>query len=212
MAILVLPRKVMPREGAGLGRRLPQLMAGLVLYGVSMAMAFRSTLGQSPWGVFHQGVAARLGLSIGTVVLLTGVVVLLLWIPLRQRPGIGTVGNVLVLGVAMDATDAVLPAPHALPARIALLVGGIVLNGVAGGMYIGAQLGPGPRDGLMTGLHRRTGRSMRLLRTGLEVSVLVTGVLLGGDAGVGTAAYALAIGPLTQYFLGVFTPSSARNE
>jgi uncharacterized membrane protein YczE len=207
MAILVLPR-----DTADLGRRLPQLLTGLVLYGVSMAMALRSTLGQSPWGVFHQGVAAHLGLSIGTVVLLTGVLVLLLWIPLRQRPGIGTIGNVLVLGVAMDATDAVLPAPHALPARIALMAGGIVLNGVAGGMYIGARLGPGPRDGLMTGLHQLTGRSMRLLRTGIELAVLLTGILLGGDAGVGTLAYALAIGPLTQYFLAVFTRTSARNE
>ncbi|MCC9311155.1 hypothetical protein LN042_29530 [Kitasatospora sp. RB6PN24] len=207
MAILVLPR-----DTVGLGRRLSQLMAGLVLYGVSMAMAFRSSLGQSPWGVFHQGAAAHLGLSIGTVVLLVGVVVLLLWIPLRQRPGIGTVANVLVLGVAMDATDAVLPAPHGLPARIALMVGGIVLNGAAGGMYIGARFGPGPRDGLMTGLHRRTGRSLRLLRTGVELTVLLTGVLLGGDAGVGTLAYALAIGPLTQYFLAVFTPSSTRGD
>ncbi|MFD8483789.1 YitT family protein [Kitasatospora sp. NPDC059673] len=184
-----------------LPRRLVQLAAGLVLYGVSMALVLRSSLGGNPWDVFHQGLARHLGLSVGTWVTLVGVLVLLLWIPLRQKPGIGTVGNVAVLGVAMDATLALLPHPHALAARIPLLAAGIVLNAVATGLYIGARLGPGPRDGLMTGLHRRTGRSVRLIRTGIELTVLAAGIALGGTFGVGTVAYALAIGPLVQFFL-----------
>ncbi|MFE0461310.1 YitT family protein [Kitasatospora sp. NPDC058965] len=196
MAVLALPADTVRPV-----RRLSQLLVGLVLYGVSMALMYRASLGLDPWDVFHQGVAGRLGLSIGTVVLLTGACVLLLWLPLRQRPGIGTVGNVLVLGVAMDRTLALLPAQHLLAVRIALLAGGIVLNGLATGLYIGARLGPGPRDGLMVALHRRTGRSLRLLRTGLEVTVLLAGIALGGSAGVGTVAYALAIGPLAQFFL-----------
>ncbi|MCX4746014.1 hypothetical protein OG455_10840 [Kitasatospora sp. NBC_01287] len=196
MAILALPR-----DTSTLGRRLPQLLGGLVLYGVSNGLTYRAALGLDPWDVFHQGLAERLGLSIGTVVNLTGVCVLLLWLPLRQRPGIGTLGNVLILGVAMDRTIALLPVQHGLAARIALLTAGILLNGLATGLYIGAGLGPGPRDGLMTGLHRRTGRSLRLMRTGLELTVLLVGMLLGGQAGVGTIAYALAIGPLAQFFL-----------
>ncbi|MFF0298700.1 YitT family protein [Kitasatospora sp. NPDC004614] len=184
-----------------LPRRVVQLAAGLVLYGVSMALVLRSSLGGNPWDVFHQGLARHLGLSVGTWVTLVGVLVLLLWIPLRQKPGVGTVGNVAVLGIAMDATLALLPHPHALAARIPLLVAGIVLNAVATGLYIGARLGPGPRDGLMTGLHRRTGRSVRLIRTGIELTVLAAGIALGGTFGVGTVAYALAIGPLVQFFL-----------
>ncbi|MEV7124163.1 YczE/YyaS/YitT family protein [Kitasatospora griseola] len=184
-----------------LPRRLLRLAAGLVLYGVSMALVLRSSLGGNPWDVFHQGLARHLGLSVGTWVTLVGLLVLLLWIPLRQKPGIGTVGNVAVLGVAMDATLALLPHPHALAARVPLLATGIVLNAVATGLYIGARLGPGPRDGLMTGLHRRTGRSVRLIRTAIEVTVLAAGIALGGTFGVGTVAYALAIGPLVQFFL-----------
>ncbi|MGW4384085.1 membrane protein YczE [Kitasatospora sp. NPDC004531] len=181
--------------------RLVRLAAGLVLYGVSMGLVLRSSLGGNPWDVFHQGLARHLGLSVGSWVTLVGVLVLLLWIPLRQRPGVGTVGNVAVLGVAMDATLAALPHPQALAARIPLLAVGIVLNAVATGLYIGARLGPGPRDGLMTGLHRRTGRSVRLIRTCIEVVVLAAGIALGGTFGVGTLAYALAIGPLVQFFL-----------
>ncbi|KDN82472.1 YczE/YyaS/YitT family protein [Kitasatospora cheerisanensis] len=184
-----------------LPRRLLRLAAGLVLYGVSMALVLRASLGGNPWDVFHQGLARHVGLSVGTWVTLVGALVLLLWIPLRQKPGVGTVGNVAVLGVAMDATLAVLPHPHALAARIPLLAAGIVLNGLATGLYIGARLGPGPRDGLMTGLHRRTGRSVRLIRTGVELTVLAAGIALGGTFGVGTVAYALAIGPLVQFFL-----------
>ena len=186
------------------GRRLPQLLAGLALYGTSMAMQLRATLGVDPWDVFHQGLATHLPLSFGLVTALTGVVVLLLWLPLRQRPGVGTVANVVVIAVSVDAALALIPAPTALPARIALMVGGIVLNGVASAAYIGARLGPGPRDGLMTGLAGRTGWSIRLVRTGIELTVLAVGWLLGGTVGIGTVAYALAIGPLTQAFLPWF--------
>jgi uncharacterized membrane protein YczE len=159
--------------------------------------------------VFHQGIARRTGLDFGLVVIAVGVVVLLLWIPLRQLPGIGTVSNAIVIGLAVDPAMALLPTPRALAARWALLASGIILNGVATGLYIGARLGPGPRDGLMTGLAARTRWSIRLVRTGIELTVLVVGWLLGGTGGVGTVAYALAIGPLTQAFLPWFTGTAA---
>ena len=186
-------------------RRLVQLYVGLVLYGASMALQIRAALGLDPWDVFHQGLSEHLGLSFGTVTMIVGAAVLLLWIPLRQLPGVGTVSNVFVIGLSVNAGLDLLPALHGLPLRIAVLAAAIVLNGVAGGLYIGARLGPGPRDGLMTGLHRRTGRSVRLVRTGIEVTVLVVGVLMGGSVGLGTVAYALAIGPLVQFFLPLFT-------
>ncbi|MFF2145491.1 YitT family protein [Kitasatospora sp. NPDC058190] len=194
-----------------LGRRLPQLAVGLVLYGVSMALMLRSGLGLDPWDVFHQGLQRVLGLTVGAWVTICGVLVLLLWIPLRQRPGLGTVANVLMIGAAMDLTLRLVGGPAGLPARIALMAAAVVLNGLASGLYIGARFGPGPRDGLMTGLHRRTGRSLRLVRTGIEVAVLAVGVLLGGTAGVGTVMYALAIGPLVQLFLPWCTASSAQD-
>ncbi|WP_405361746.1 YitT family protein [Kitasatospora sp. NBC_00085] len=196
-----------------LGRRLPQLAVGLWLYGTSMGLMLRSGLGLDPWDVFHQGLQRTAGLSVGTWVTICGALVLLLWIPLRQRPGLGTVANVLVLGAAMDVTLRVAGTPGPLPARIALMTAAILLNGLATGLYIGARFGPGPRDGLMTGLHRRTGRSLRLIRTGIELAVLAGGVLLGGTAGVGTVAYALAIGPLAQFFLRWCTvPTSAQTS
>lgn len=186
------------------GRRLPQLIAGLVLYGVSMAMQIRSGLGLNPWDVLHEGIAEQTPLSFGLITAITGVVVLLLWIPLRQRPGVGTVANVLVIAVVVDVALALIPTIDGLAVRIALLVGGVVLNGVATAAYVGARLGPGPRDGLMTGFAARTGRSVRLVRTCIEVVVLGTGWLLGGTVGVGTVLYALAIGPLSQAFLPLF--------
>jgi uncharacterized membrane protein YczE len=186
-------------------RRLVQLAVGLVLYGVSMAMMLRSGLGLDPWDVFHSGIAQHLQLSFGTIVIIVGALVLLLWWPLRQWPGLGTIANVFVIGLATDATLAVLDAPGPMVARAALLVGGIVLNGLAGALYIGSQFGPGPRDGLMTGLVRRTGRSFRLVRTSLELTVLATGWVLGGVVGVGTVLYALLIGPVLQVFLPRFT-------
>ncbi len=182
-------------------RRLTQLFAGLVLYGVSMAMMVQSFLGLDPWDVLHFGLARLMPVSFGTIVIITGFAVLLAWIPLRQMPGLGTIANVIVIGLATDWGLSWIERPDELWARSALLVGGVVLNGLAGALYIGAQLGTGPRDGLMTGLSRRTGLSLRLVRTGIEVTVLTVGFLLGGTVGIGTALYALAIGPLLQLFL-----------
>jgi uncharacterized membrane protein YczE len=185
-------------------RRLVRLYTGLVLYGVSDAMLVRAALGLDPWDVFHQGLAERFGIGIGTVSVIVGAMVLLLWWPLRQRPRLGTLSNVVVVGGTIDAVMAVLPY-HPQPAvRIPLLILGVLLNGVATGLYISARYGPGPRDGLMTGLHRRTGRSLRLIRTGIELGVLTAGYLLGGGVGVGTVLYAVAIGPLAQFFLHRF--------
>ncbi|MGW7408686.1 membrane protein YczE [Streptomyces sp. NPDC054833] len=192
-----------------LGRRLIQLYGGLALYGASSALLVEAGLGLEPWNVLHQGLAELTGLTIGVVSIVVGAAVLLLWIPLRQRPGIGTVSNVFVVGIAMDGTLALLPEAHSLAVRIPLLLAGVVLNGAATGLYISAGLGPGPRDGLMTGLHRRTGRSVRLMRTGIEVAVVVTGFALGGNVNVGTLLYALSIGPLAQLFLRVFVVPSA---
>jgi uncharacterized membrane protein YczE len=187
-------------------RRLPQLFLGLLLYGLSMALMIASNLGLTSWDVLHQGVSEVTGISFGWVVILTGVPILLLWIPLRQRPGFGTIANLVVIGLAVDWSLALLPAVDALPARIGYLVTGIVLNGVATGMYIGTRLGPGPRDGLMTGIVARFPRlSIRVVRTGIELFVLAVGFLLGGTVGVGTVAYALAIGPLVHLFLPLFT-------
>jgi len=188
-----------------LWRRIPQLLVGLWLYGFAMALFIRSGLGLDPWDVFHAGLQRLLGWSFGTVVIAVGFAVLLLWIPLRQWPGLGTIANAVVIGVATDATLAVIPAATDWLSSWGLLIGGLVVNGLAGGLYIGSQLGPGPRDGLMTGIARRTGWSLRLVRTGLELSVLAIGWLLGGTVGVGTVVYALAIGPLVQFFLPLVT-------
>jgi uncharacterized membrane protein YczE len=187
-----------------LGRRLPQLYAGLVLYGVSLALMFRGDLGLAPWDVLHSGLTHWVPLTIGQVLIVVSFLVLLLWVPLGEKPGVGTFSNAVVLGLTADATLAVLTTPDSLAARAALMVGGVVLNGVATAMYIGSQLGRGPRDGLMTGLVRRSGWSIRLVRTSIEVSVVCLGLLLGGVAGLGTILYALAIGPLTQLMLPAF--------
>jgi uncharacterized membrane protein YczE len=178
-------------------RRLTQLYAGLVLYGVSASMMLLAGLGVDPWDVFHQGLARRLGLGVGTWVVIVGALVLLLWIPLRQRPGFGTLSNVIVIGVVVDVLLATLAPVHGLPARIGVMLAAVVLNGLATGLYIGAGLGPGPRDGLMTGLAAR-GHSIRLVRTGIELTVLLTGWLLGGTVGIGTVVYALGIGPIAH--------------
>ena len=184
-----------------LTRRLTQLLAGLVLYGVSLAMLVRAGLGLDPWDVFHVGVAGRTGLSIGQVVIVVSFAVLILWIPIRQWPGLGTIVNAIVIGLATDLFLSLLDAPHALAWRIVMMAGGVAANGLATSLYIGAQLGPGPRDGLMTGLVRRTGRSVRVVRTALELAVLTIGWLLGGTVGIGTVVYALSIGPLVHLLL-----------
>jgi uncharacterized membrane protein YczE len=190
-----------PAPGRHLTRRLVQLYAGLVLYGVSMALMVRSSLGVMPWDVLHQGLSRQLGWSLGLVTAVVGAAVLLAWIPLRERPGLGTLSNVVVIGLAVDAALALLAAPVGLAGRAAFGAAGIVLNGVATAAYIGVHFGPGPRDGLMTGLVRRTGGPLGLIRTAIEVVVVTTGWLLGGTLGIVTLLYALAIGPLVHVLL-----------
>ena len=185
-------------------RRLLQLYVGLSLYGLSTAMFIRSDLGADPWNVFHLGVAKLLAMDIGTVIILTGVLVLLLWIPLRQRPGLGTISNVIAIGLAADVALRFIPAIDSLMVRSLLLVSAVIVNALATGMYIGAGFGAGPRDGLMTGINARTGWSVRSVRTAIEVSVLLTGCVLGGTFVVGTVLYALSIGPLIQICLPWF--------
>jgi uncharacterized membrane protein YczE len=195
-----------------LSRRLTQLLVGLALYGVSLALVLRAGLGLAPWDVLHQGLAEHLGTTIGQMVVAVSFVVLLAWVPLRERPGFGTFANAVLVGVFVDLTLLVLDPVQAWPVRVLLLVGGVLLNGLATALYIGASLGPGPRDGLMTGLVRRTGRSVRLVRTLIEVTVLLVGFLLGGTVGVGTLLYAFAIGPVAHALLPLFTIASRRAE
>ena len=178
-------------------RRLTQLYAGLVLYGISDSMLLLAGLGVDPWDVLHQGLSRRFGLAVGTWAVIVGVLVLLLWIPLRQRPGFGTLNNVIVVGLVIDVILATVPPVHGYAARVVVMVAGVLLNGIATGAYIGAGLGPGPRDGLMTGLAAR-GHSIRVVRTSIEVTVLVSGWLLGGTVGLGTVVYALGIGPIAH--------------
>lgn len=186
-------------------RRLIQLNVGLVLFGASMALLVRAGLGLEPWGVLHYGVIQHVPLSYGVVSIIVAFGVLLLWIPLRQWPGLGTVLNAIVIGIAIDATLAVIGPVDGLPARVGLLALAIVGNGIAGALYIGSQLGPGPRDGLMTGLSRRTGRSIRLVRTLIELTVVAVGWALGGVVGIGTILYAVCIGPILQLLLPYVT-------
>lgn len=188
--------------------RILRLYVGLVGFGASLALMLRARLGLGPWDVLHQGLAGRLHVPIGWVVIGVGALVLLAWIPLRQRPGLGTLSNAVVAGLVVDAALAVLPAPGSLAVRGVFLAVGIVGNAVATALYIGAGLGPGPRDGLMTGLARR-GLSVRAVRTGLELTALSFGFVLGGSVGIGTVAYALSIGPLVQWALPRLTMAAA---
>lgn len=177
-------------------RRIAQLIIGLFLYGFSIAMMIRAGIGVAPWDVLSQGVQNVTGWSFGIITIAIGAIVLLLWIPLRQKPGVGTVANVLLIGPAADIGLAVVPQQHDPVLQGMMFAGGLVLLAIATGLYVGARLGPGPRDGLMTGAHNRFGWKVWKVRTAIEVSVLVIGWLLGGQVGIGTAAFALLIGPL----------------
>lgn len=184
-----------------LTRRVVQLLIGLFLYGFSLAMMIRAAVGVSPWDVLSQGVSLRTGIPFGWTTNIVGAVVLLLWIPIRQRPGIGTVANVLLIGPSAEVGLAVLPAPDDLALQVLLFAGGLALLAVATGLYIGARFGPGPRDGLMTGIHRRWGWPIWAVRIAIEVSVLTIGWMLGGNVGLGTVAFALLIGPMVNAML-----------
>ena len=193
-----------------MSRRLLQLYLGLVAYGVSMVLMLQSQLGLMPWDVLHQGIALQGDWTMGRVAVATSFAVLLAWIPIRQKPGLGTISNAIVIGLVFDAVNGLLGdalSGLSLASRTGLLIAGIVLNALATAAYIGAHFGPGPRDGLMTGLVRRSGWSVRLVRTLIEGGVLVSGYLLGGTLGLGTIAYMLAIGPLIQAALPWFDPA-----
>jgi uncharacterized membrane protein YczE len=198
--------------GRRLTRRSIQLLIGLFLYGIGIAFIVRGEIGAAPWDVLTQGIATHVPLSFGVITVLTSVVVLLLWIPLRQKPGIGTLLNALLVGPAADIGFLLIPEGQPLWLRIGFFVIGLVTLAAATGLYIGAQFGPGPRDGLMTGLHRQTGWRIWIVRTALEVSVVLIGWLLGGNVGIGTLAFALLVGPLCQYFMRVFAIPFHRPE
>ncbi|WP_420709943.1 YczE/YyaS/YitT family protein, partial [Streptomyces sp. NRRL B-1347] len=189
----------------GPARRIPQLLVGLALYGFSVALTVRAALGVNPWAVLNQGLERHTPLSFGLLTTLVGAAVLALWIPLRQRPTFGTFANIALVGGAADAGLWLVPEPAGLPARIALLTAGILLNGLSIAVYVGARFGPGPRDGLMTGLTAATGRSLRTVRTAIEITVLATGWLLGGTVGPGTILYAVTVGPVAQHSLPSWT-------
>ena len=201
-------RKDIAPTSRRLTRRVTQLWLGLGLYGASLALLVEAELGLAPWDVLHEGLSLVTPLSIGMWVIALGAVVLLLWIPLRQRPGFGTISNVILVGLAVDGSLAVLPTASGLPMRIGYLVAGLGLNAVATAAYIGGRLGAGPRDGLMTGLATK-GLSIRLARTLVEATVLVVGFLLGGTVGIGTLLYAFGIGPLVHPLMPVFEVPAA---
>jgi len=193
-----------PTRNVPFGARLARCLVGLAICGAGIAAVVAADIGLGPWDVLHQGISERTGLAIGTTMIIAGLVVLLVWIPLRVRPGLGTVLNALVIGLTVDVVLPHLPEPDAVPARLAMMVTGVVMFGAGTGLYIGAGLGPGPRDGLMTGISRQSGVSIRLARTGLEIAVFAIGWALGGTPGIGTAVFALTIGPITQFCLERF--------
>jgi uncharacterized membrane protein YczE len=200
-----------PVSGENLARRLIQLIAGLVLFGVGIGLMLQSGLGVPPWDVLHQGLAIHFGLTVGTWSIIVSFVILLLWLPLRERFGIGTILNAVIIGLMIDATAAVVPQAEQMVTAGVMLIAGILLMGLASGLYIGANLGPGPRDGLMTSIARR-GPSIRLTRSILELVVLVSGWLLGGTLGIGTVVFVFLIGPLVQFFLPRCTVDTGRLE
>jgi len=200
-----------PVRGENLTRRLIQLNAGLVLFGVGIGLMLQSGLGVPPWDVLHQGLAVQFGLTVGLWSIIVSFALLLLWLPLKERFGIGTFLNAVIIGLMIDATAALVPEAEQMVTAGLMLVAGILLVGLASGLYIGANLGPGPRDGLMTGIARR-GPSIRLTRSILEIVVLISGWLLGGTFGIGTLAFAFLIGPLVQFFLPRWTVNTGRPE
>jgi uncharacterized membrane protein YczE len=191
-----------------IARRLLQLHAGLMLSGFSTALRVRADLGLDPWGVLHEGLSKHVGLSFGTTVIIVGALVLALWAPLRQKPGIGTISNILVIGWAVDASLPFVPDAPSLPLRFGLLLAGILLTGLASAAYIGAGLGPGPRDGVMTAIVARTGWSIARVRTAIELVVFGAGWLLGGTVGIGTVLYALMIGPAVHHLMPLLALSA----
>lgn len=195
-----MSKYLIPVAGERLRRRMIQLIVGLVLFGVGIGLMLQSELGVPPWDVLHQGLSRRFGLTVGIWSVIVSVAVLVLWLPLRQPYGLGTLLNAVIIGVVIDLTAIVFPTANSTAVAWVMLLGGILLIGVASGLYIGANLGPGPRDGLMTGIAKR-GPSIRLTRAVIEITVLTVGWILGGRFGIGTIVFALAIGPLVQYFL-----------
>lgn len=200
-----------PVSGLNLRRRLIQLNIGLVLFGVGIALMLQSDQGLPPWDVLHQGLATQFGLTVGIWSIIVSVVVLAAWIPLRERYGVGTVLNAIIIGVVIDLAALIVPTPEHIAWQLTMNLAGILLIGLASGMYIGANLGPGPRDGLMTAISRR-GPSIRATRWGIEVVVLIAGILMGGTFGVGTVAFALFIGPIVQFFLPRWSIDTGRPE
>jgi uncharacterized membrane protein YczE len=190
-------------------QRLPRLLLGLLLFGIGIALMAAAGIGLGPWEVFHQGIARRTGLELGTVSILLGVPILAMWLPLQEQPGIGTVLNIVLIGLATNAALGVLPTPTDQLVQLGMMSLGVVTIGIASGMYLATDLGAGPRDGLMTGVHHRFGWSIRRARTALELTVLVAGYLMGGTVGIGTVAFALGIGPIVQWALGIFDPTGA---
>lgn len=191
-------------------RRIAQLLVGLFLYGIAIAMMVRAGIGVAPWDVLTQGLVKQTGISFGIITIIVGAIVLLLWIPIRQKPGVGTVLNILLIGPAADFGLALLPQQHEPALQGLMFAGGLALLAVATGLYVGARLGPGPRDGLMTGIHARWGWKIWIVRTGIEVTVLAVGWLLGGQVGIGTLAFALLIGPMVGVTLPFFRVPEAR--
>lgn len=186
-------------------RRTVHLLVGLFLYGIGIAFIIRGAIGAAPWDVLTQGLSRHLPLSFGVVTILISAVVLLLWIPLRQKPGVGTLLNALLVGPSADVGFLLIPEAEGLWLQILFFAIGLTVLAAATGLYIGASFGPGPRDGLMTGLHQRTGLPIWIVRTAIEVTVVAIGWILGGTVGAGTVAFALLIGPLCQFFLRIFT-------
>ena len=190
-------------------RRLPRLGIGLVMFGIGVALMAQAGLGLGPWEAFHQGISRQTGIPLGTVSIIVGIPILLLWWPLGERPGIGTVLNIALIGLVTNLTISLIPAPTEVAPQLAMMASGVLLIGLASGVYLSADLGAGPRDGLMTGLHHHFGWSIRNARTLVEVTVLVIGWALGGTIGLGTVVFALGIGPIVQWALGIFDPSGA---